>query len=58
MKEELVEKEARATMVATVQALWEDAYPAPEAIFTPTHEELVQQAILYGTEFNANNGKV
>jgi hypothetical protein len=29
-----------------------------QAIFTTTHDELVDCAILYGTEFNANNGRV
>jgi hypothetical protein len=93
MKEEQVEKEARATLAAIVKApesfkretkwrpwkesvmtylntqigqanlslsyiLREDDYPEINAVFTTMHEELVQCAILYGTEYNANNGKV
>jgi hypothetical protein len=93
MKEERVEKEARATISSIVKApesfkcdtkwcpwkesvitylntqigqanlplsyiIREDDYPAHDAIATTTHEKLVQCAILYGTEFHANNGKV
>jgi hypothetical protein len=32
--------------------------PTPAQIYTTLHEELVQGAVLFGTEFDANNGKV
>jgi hypothetical protein len=31
--------------------------PIPDAIYATLHEELVQGAVLFGTEFDANNGK-
>lgn len=32
--------------------------PIPDANYTTLHEELVQGVVLFGTEFDANNGKV
>ena len=93
MKEELVEKEAKASAIAMVKTpdpfkkdtkwrSWKESVitylnaqigqanlplsyiireheePDLQAIFTTTHDELVNCAILHGTEFNTNNGRV